>query len=102
MQRAPEGRAETVLHTDAGTSPLLSADVLIFAVSIPVSPPHAFPLCTCDKMKPVHATLFLRAHLSAEELQGLMLIQDNEVFARICIREQTNKQDTELKFSEER
>lgn len=53
-------------------------------------------------MKPVHATLFLRAHLSAEEVQVLLLIWDNEVFARICIREQTNKQDTELKFSEER
>lgn len=59
---------------------------------------HGLPVCT---FKPLHNSLFLGVRLSTELVEILILIQDREVFVRIHVHKQKNKQDTELKTSEE-
>lgn len=63
-----------------------------------LSASHGLPVCT---FKPLHNSLFQGMRLSTELVEILILIQDHEVFVRIHVHKQKNKQDEELKASEE-
>lgn len=62
-----------------------------------VSSSHGLPAT----FKPLHNSLFLGVRLSTELVEILTLIRDHEVFVRIHVHKQKNKQDTKLKTSEE-
>lgn len=102
---ARKGRADTVLAywcrfrpTPVLWHPQFSSFLVHFVC---LSSCHGLPVCTFKPLS-LHNSFFLGVRLSTELAEILILIQDHEVFVRIHVHKPTNKQDTELKASEER